>query len=133
MATGSYRAGRRAQLKGEIDYESDSISAALIYAGEYTVDLDTDVDIGDISEDAILSEVALSGKTVINDIFNCDPMTFSSVSGISADAIVIFKSVEAVEDCILLYYIDNASEFPITLDGTDVIVSPSATGLVQLV
>jgi len=119
-------------LKGSIDFESDSIAAILVDSSSYTVDLSANSTIEDIAEAAQISEVTLTGKSVVNGVFNCDAITFSSVTGDNADAIVLFVNADDVEECLLICYVDNASEFPLTPDGTDITISPSATGLFEL-
>jgi len=132
MASGFYASGIAAILKGSIDLESDSLAAFLIDSGSYTVDLSSDTTIEDIADAARLSEKTLSGKTVVGGVFDCDAITFSSVEGTNADAIVLFVNADDVEDCQLICYIDNAAEFPLTPDGTDITVNPSATGVFEL-
>jgi len=119
-------------LKGSIDFESDSVAAFLIDSGSYTVNLSSDSTIEDISDAARVSEATLSGKTVVGGVFDCNAITFSSVSGTNADALVLFVNADDVEKCQLICYIDNAAEFPLTPDGTDIAVNPSATGLFGL-
>ena len=132
MATGFYQSGLTAILEGQIDLESDSIAVFLIDSGSYTVDLLSDSTIEDIADAARVSEVTLSGKSVVNGVFDCDAFTFSSVTGTNADAVVLFLNRDDVEECLLICYIDNAPEFPLTPDGTDITINPSATGLFGL-
>jgi hypothetical protein len=132
MASGFYQSGLAAMLKGQIDLESDSIAAFLIDSNSYTADLLSDDTIGDIADVARVKESTLTGKTVVGGVFDCDAITFSSVTGSNADALALFVNADDVEECQLICYLDDAPEFPLTPDGTDITINPSATGLFEL-
>lgn len=132
MSSGLYTIGVAALLKADIDLEADDIEAVLIDTTYYTVDLTEDSTLEDIPESARLSLATLSGKTVVGRVFNCDSITFSAVSGAKADALVLFYSSDEEENCTLLAYIDNATEFPITPDDTDITITIDPTGVFEL-
>jgi hypothetical protein len=96
--------------------------------------LDTDSTINDIADAARASETTLTGKTVTGGVFDCNPFTFSSVSSdwTNVDAVAMFLSEDDPENCQLICYIDNAPEFPLTPDDTDITITPSATGVFEL-
>lgn len=123
MASGLYDNGVREIMRGNIDLINSPISALLIDVNEYTVDLATDIDLDDIPEAAIISESALTNKSLDGTTFRADDLTFISVEGNDIGAVVLFFSQDTNADSKLIAYLDNAPEFPITPDGTDIIIS----------
>jgi hypothetical protein len=97
MTSGFYESGLASILTGEIDLESDSIAVFLLDSGNYTVDLSADSTIEDIPDAARVSETTLTGKTVVGGVFDCDAITFASVTGTNADAIALFVNVDDVD------------------------------------
>lgn len=122
MASGFYENGVNSIMSADVDLRNDDISALLIDTNSYTVDLNNHSDLTDITEAAILKEISLSGKTLEKTVFRANDITFESVTGNNADAVIIFKNAESDAECILIAYLDNAPEFPITPDGSDVII-----------
>lgn len=124
MASGMYENGVREIMRGNVDLINDTISALLVSAS-YAPDLSVDTVLSDIPEAARLSDVELTGNTIDVATFRADDATFNSVSS-DLDpvvAVVLFKNSGAYSTSALLTYIDNASEFPIAPDDTDIIIS----------
>jgi hypothetical protein len=53
----------------------------------------------------------------------CDDITFTSVSGPSVEAIVLFRWVSSPTDSPLIAFIDTGTGLPITPNGGDIIVT----------
>lgn len=134
MASGLYTAGVAALMGGAIDLENDTISALLIDSSEYTVDLDNDATQDDIATAAQIAEETLAGKTIDGTTFRASDVTFQNVTGDNVDAVVIFLDTTEADTSTLLAYIDNASEFPITPDGTNITIQwdTGANGIFKL-
>lgn len=123
MTSGLYELGVKAIMGGDIDLINDNIYAMLIDSNEYTANLSTDENQDDIPDDAQIAEVALTGKTLDVSVFRANDAVFLSVAtGQNVDAVVIFLNTDYEDTSKLIAYIDNAGEFPITTDGTNVTI-----------
>lgn len=124
MTSGLYRAGVSAIMSGNIDLLNDSISAMLVDTTVYTVDLTSDSTQDDIPSAAQIAEVTLTGKTLDGTTFRASDATFTGVdSGETIGAVIIFLDTDYDSTSLLLAYIDNADEFPLTTDGTAITVA----------
>ena len=133
MSKGLYKNGVTEIMKGNIDLINSTISAMLIDTDSYTVDLTNDTDLSDIAAAAQISDTEMSGKTVDGTVFRANDTTFSSVTGTKVNAIVLFLDNDTEEASTLIYYADDAAEFPITPDGTDITIAwdTGANGIVK--
>ena len=123
MSSGLYELGVNAIMAANIDLENANISALLIDTSLYTADLDNHSTQDDIPEEAQVAEVTLTGKTLDVTVFRANDLTFPVVPiGDDVSAIVLFLDTDYADTSLLIAYLDNASEFPITPDGTDVVI-----------
>ncbi len=135
-----YKTGKEALLGGDVDFVNSTISAALINLSEYAPDTLNDETLADIPEDAIVSEVLLTGKSIIdsstpgNVAFDADDAVFQSVapSGIEVGAVVLFLDHENIEDTRLLILIDDAPELPVETAGRDITVTFGSGGILDI-
>ena len=109
-------------MGGDIDLENADISAMLIDVSTYTVDLASDADQTDIADAANLSEAVMTGKTIDGTTFRASDTTFQSVPAGTAAAVILFLDADTYAGSILIAYLDNAAQFPITTDGEDVVI-----------
>lgn len=124
MANGLYDAGREAFLSGDIDWLNDDIKVILIDTNDYVVDLSSDDFLNDIPVAARVSTSSnLSSKTASNGVADAADVTFSSVSGDEAEALVIFKDTGSEATSNLIAYIDTATGLPVTPNGGDITVT----------
>lgn len=124
MSSGLYESGINAIMAGNIDLENDDISAILIDTSLYTVNLANDSNQDDIPDSAQIQEALLNGKTLDGSVFRASDLTFKSVpSGQDVGAIVLFLNTDYSDTSILIAYLDNAPEFPITPDGSDIVIN----------
>lgn len=124
MSSSLYESGINAIMAGNIDLVNANISALLIDTAEYVVDLTNDSTQDDIADDAQIAEVALTGKTLDVSTFRASDLTFLSVaSGSTVSALVLFLDTDYADTSTLIAYIDNAPEFPITTDGTNIVIN----------
>jgi hypothetical protein len=121
-------------MGADIDLINDQIAALLIDKSSYTPDLDNDLSQADIPVAAQIAQVALSGKTIDGTTFRANDSVFVSVTGTTVDAIVLMKDTDNTGTSLLIAFIDNASEFPITPDGTDITIEwdDGANGIFKL-
>ena len=123
MSTALYAKGRQGFLDGSIDFDTDDIRAILIDTADYTVDLAAHDNLDDIPSAArVAVSAALSSKTVTDGIADAADVTFSSVSGDSCEAIVLYKDTGAESTSRLIAYIDSATGLPVTPNGGDITI-----------
>lgn len=124
MANALYGLGRQAFLDGNISWTSATIKAILIDTGAYTVNLTTHQYLSDISGYAIIgSAVTLASKTVTLGVADAADLTFTSVTGTSVEAIVLYKDTGTGSTSPLIAYIDTATGLPVTPNGGNITVT----------
>lgn len=123
MANALYDNGRQGFLDGSIDWDTDDIRAVLIDTGVYTVNLATHDFKDDLSGIIATFPSAFISKTVTAGIADAGNITFSSVSGATVEAIVIYKHTGSDATARLIAYIDTATGLPVTPNGGDITVT----------
>lgn len=124
MASALYDKGREGFLDGSIDWDTDDVRAILIDTGTYTYSAAHDFldDVGGSSRIAVSS--ALGSKTVTSGVADAADVTFTSVTGASVEAIIIYKHTGTDSTSRLICYIDTASSgLPVTPNGGDITVT----------
>lgn len=124
MANALYDKARERFLVGQFNWATDSIKAVLVDTGAYTVSLTSHEFLSDISSSARVSTSgAFTGKTTTGGAADANDITFSSVSGPSIEAIVIYADTGTEATSPLICFIDTATGLPITPNGGDIIVT----------
>lgn len=124
MANALYDKARERFLTGQFNWGTDSIKAVLVDTGAYTVSLTSHEFLSDISSSArVSSSGAFTGKTTTGGAADANDITFSSVSGPSIEAIVIYADTGTEATSPLIAFIDTATGLPITPNGGDIIVT----------
>lgn len=118
MASGLYDNGRQLFLQGDLDWANDTIKVALVDTGTYTADLATHDFYDDLSG-VVGTDVTLTSKTTTAGVADAADATFSSVSGATVEALVIYKSTGVSSTSPLIAYIDGIS---VTPNGGDITV-----------
>jgi hypothetical protein len=71
--------------------------------------------------------------TVANGLFDGDNVTFTSVTGTSAEALVIYIDTTVAATSRLVAYIDTGiTGMPVTPNGGDIVITWNASGIFQL-
>lgn len=124
MANTLFDKARERFLNAQIDWMSDVIKVILVDTGAYTPQTATHEYRSDISNSAVIAgPVTLTGKSTTGGAANAADITFTSVSGPSIEAIVIYKDTGDNNTSPLIAYIDTATGLPITPNGGDIIVT----------
>jgi hypothetical protein len=124
MANALYGKGRDKFLNGSINWTTDTVKALLVDTGNYTVAIDTHEFLSDIAAGArVGTAVALSGKSSLLGVADGNDSTFSSVTGATVEAIVLYKDTGVEGTSALIAYIDSATGLPFTPNGGDVTVA----------
>ena len=122
MANALYGKGREKFLTGDIAWDTDNIKVSLVDTGTYTVVIDTHEFYSDLSG-VVADSGNLTSKTVTLGVADAADVTFSSVTGSSAEALVIWKDTGVAGTSPLIAYIDTATNLPITPNGGDITVA----------
>lgn len=120
MANVFYDKGREAFATAGVNWTSDTIKASLVDTGTYTFSQSHQY-YSSISG-VVGTTTALSNKTATNGVLDADDLTFTTVSGSTAEAIVIYKDTGSSATSPLLMYIDTATGLPITPTGGSIVV-----------
>ena len=123
MANALYDSCRAALLGAQINWTSDTVNCVLGTSSIYTVNLTTHVYYAAASSGTIAGPVALASKAVTAGAADANDVTFSAVSGVAIQYIILYKSITNPSDSPLIAYIDTATGLPITPNGGDIIVT----------
>jgi hypothetical protein len=123
MANALYDSCRKGFLDGDFDWVADTIKVSLIDTGAYTYSAAHDFH-DDVAGGSIIAGPATLGtKATTGGSADAADVTFSAVSGVSIEAILIYKFVTVSSDSPLMAYIAPATGLPITPNGGDIIVT----------
>lgn len=92
MPTALYTKAVEGFMKGRFRLTLDVINAVLVDGGLYEPQIGTDQYLDRIPEAAeVAGPVALTGKTLVDGVFNADDTPFLSVPGTTAEYVVLYK------------------------------------------
>lgn len=124
MANTLYDFARQRFLEAQINWLNDTVKVILVDSGAYTVQTAIHQYLSDIPTSArIAGPVTLTGKSTAGGAADANDCTFTSVSGNSIEAIVIYSDSGSEATSPLIAYIDTATGLPITPNGGDIIVT----------
>jgi hypothetical protein len=126
MANTLYDKARERFLKAQLNWLSDTVKCILVDTGAYTPNFSTHEFLSDIPSGARIGStagIALTNQAVVAGAADADDVTFSSVTGASIEALVLFKFGTTDADSPLICYIDTATGLPITPNGGDIIIT----------
>lgn len=128
MANGLYAFFKQSLLSGSLDLTSVNVKACLVDSGTYTVNLATHQDLADVSG-IVATSGNLASKTVTAGVFDSADVTFTSVTGSSAEAVILYYDSGTAATSTLIGYWDTASSgLPVTPDGNNITVTVNASG-----
>lgn len=124
MANTLFSNARQMFLEAQINWQTDTIKCLLVDSGNYTAQTETHKFLSDISSSARVTQpVTLTAKSTAGGAADAADCTFTSVSGNSIEAIVIYKDTGDEATSPLIAWIDTATGLPLTPNGGDVIVT----------
>ena len=110
MANTLYDPARKRFLEGQINWQTDTIKVYLVDTGAYTPQVQTHEYLSDISSSArIAGPVTLTSKSTAGGAADAADVTFTSVTGASIEAIIIYKDTSNEATSPLIAYIDTAT------------------------
>lgn len=131
MASAIYPKFKEALLSGTYNLTSVAVRAVLIDTGTYTYSTAHDF-YDDLSGVVGTESGALGSKTVTNGTFDSADITFSAVTGATAEAIVLFVDTGNAATDALIAYIDTGTGLPVTPNGGDINVTVNGSGWFSL-
>ena len=132
MASAIYPKFKEALLQGDYDLSTAVVRAVLIDTGTYTYSAAHDF-YNDLSGVVGTESGAFTSKTFTNGTFDAADITFTAVTGSTAEALVLFVDTGNVATDALICYIDSASSgLPVTPNGGDINVTWSGSGILTL-
>ena len=121
MANTLFDNARQMFLEAQLNWMTDTIKCILVDTGAYTVQTATHKYLSDIATSArIAGPVTLTAKSTVGGAADAADCTFTSVSGPSIEAIVIYKDTGSESTSPLIAWIDTATGLPITPNGGDI-------------
>jgi len=125
MANLIYNFGLESFGNGDISWRDDNIKAAIVDTDTYTVSAEHQY-ISQVSG-IIARSANFTNKTNVGGILDADDAVFSSVTGTTGEAVIIFKDTGNDATSILICYIDSGTGLPVTPNGNNIIVCWSNT------
>ena len=124
MANTLYDYCRQRFLEAQINWMTDTVKVILVSTSAYTPQTAVHQYLADIPVSArIAGPVTLTAKATTGGAADAADCTFTSVSGATINAIVIYKDTGTAATSPLIAYIDTATGLPITPNGGDIIVT----------
>lgn len=124
MANALYDKGRQRFLEGQFNWLTDTIKCLMVDTAAYTANLAVHEFLSDIGSSArITTPVTLTSKASTGGAADAADVTFTSVSGPSIEAIILYRDTGTEATSPLIAYIDTATGLPITPNGGDIIVT----------
>jgi len=134
MSSAIYDLARQDFLEGALNMNSGTIKVVLVNTsgGHYTVNFATDHFLSAISAgDRVATTANLTGTSFTAGVFGAANTSFTSVSGATCGAIVIYNDTGTAGTSTLVAYIDNYAGLPITPNGSNINISwPTGTNLI---
>ena len=124
MANTLYDYCRQRFLEAQINWMTDTIKVILVSTSAYTPQTAVHQYLADVPVSSrIAGPVTLTAKATTGGAADAADCTFTSVSGATINAIVIYKDTGTEATSPLIAYIDTATGLPITPNGGDIIVT----------
>lgn len=126
MANTLFDKARERFATAQLHWVNDSIKSCLVKTtGGYTVNPTNHEFWSDVGTSArITVPVTLASKAVVGGAVDSADVTFTSVSGDTIGAILLYKDVGGVDaDSPLIAYLDTATGLPLTPNGGDIILT----------
>lgn len=135
MSNVVYPLARRECLRGGLSLTSVTVKAVLVDTGQYTYSAAHEFLSDIISGARVATSGALTSKSDTSPgggVFDADDVTYTGLSGLSAEAIVLYIDTGSAATSRLLAYIDSAAGLPITPSGGDFTIRWNASGIFQV-
>lgn len=123
MANALYDNGRELFARGDIHWKAsggDTIKVMLVDTDDYTVDLANHDYLDDVASAARVATTTLALQDPTDGVCDANDALFSSVTGDTCEALIIYKDTGTESTSPLIAYIDTATGLPVTPNGGDI-------------
>jgi len=108
---------------GGVNLGTDTIKVALVDTGTYTYSAAHDF-YNDVSAGVVGTPQTIANTTIASGVFDGDNVTFTSVTGNSVEALVIYKDTGNAATSNLVMYIDTGvTGLPVTPNGGNITIT----------
>lgn len=122
MANTLFAKARQRYLEGQFNWLTDVVKVILVDTGAYTPQTEVHEYISDVGPSSrVTAAVTLTSKTTTNGSADAADCTFTSVTGNSIEAIIIYVDTGTESTSPLICIIDTATGLPVTPNGGDII------------
>jgi hypothetical protein len=131
MANALYTRAKEAFLRKEEDFLNDAVKATLIDSGQYTFSAAHTTYATDVAAGSkIAVSAALGSPTVTGGVFDTADFSWSSVSGVQSEAIILWDDTPTtpVADPLVAFYDTGMTGMPVTPSGGNINVTVNASG-----
>jgi hypothetical protein len=126
-----YPKWKEAIVQGSSDSSlTGTVKAALVDTGTYTYSAAHEF-LSSLSG-VVGTAQTVGTKTYVNGLFDGDNVTYTAVTGSSAEAVVLYIDTGVAGTSRLVAYIDTATGLPVTPNGGDITITWNASGIFQL-
>lgn len=125
MSNNLYSSIRNDFLTGAFDWASATgLTVAFIDTTKYTANISSDQYYSTISSipGAVIATAAMSSPTASAGVADAADVTFSSVTGATIGAVVIYNNTGTPSTSQLIAWLDTMAGLPITPNGSDILV-----------
>lgn len=130
MASAIYPKAKESALQGALNMSTGTVKAALVDTGTYTYSAAHQF-LTSLTG-VVGTAQAVGTKTFTNGLFSGGNVTFTAVTGASAEAIVLYIDTGTAATSQLIAFIDTATGLPVTPNGGDITITWSGSGIFQL-
>lgn len=133
MANSAYTKGKQKILEATTNFDTATMTVVLIDTADYTANLSTHDFFDDVAAAAREESATLASTTVTDGVFDATDTTFSAAAGDPCEDILLYDNTGGADSTDPLYVLwDTATGLPVTLNGGDVVVQWSGSGIFTL-
>lgn len=120
------------QFTANNNLSAGTVKVALVDTGVYTYS-STDQFYSSVSSAVVGTPQTIGSKTFTNGVFDGADVTYTSVTGNSAEALVLYIDTGSAATSPLVAYIDTSvTGLPVTPNGGDIVITWNASGIFAL-
>ena len=121
MANALYTPAKHALGTGALVLNSGTFKVALVDAGAYALAAATHEFLASVPVGARIATATLTGVTWLDGVFDAADASFGAVTGVSCEALILYKFGTGDADSRLIAYLDTGyTNLPVTPGGTTI-------------
>ena len=108
---------------GGLNWPANDCRVVLVDTANYAVDLTNHRFFSSIPAAARVAQGTIGGKVIVSGALDADDTFIPSVTGVSTEALAIYKFVTVDTDSPLLFWEPSAANLPLTPDGSGITIT----------